>query len=197
MKNENNLAWERQGGESAKAFAAFIVYRDMGSKRSLREVGQKLGKSSALIERWAALWGWGERVAAFDAHVEAVAHAAEEEALKANARKWAKRAEAHREDKFADAAMLKEKARAMLAFPLIERTTSQDGKTVIIKPGRWNMGDAARMLDLADRLEALSVGAPTERHEMTGPDGVAVVPQQAESVVFYIPENGRDTCAGA
>jgi hypothetical protein len=56
--------WERQTGESAKAFEAFVVYRDM-ENRSYRGVGQELGKSKTQIEKWARKFFWQERILAF------------------------------------------------------------------------------------------------------------------------------------
>jgi hypothetical protein len=53
--------WERQRGETLKAFEAFVEYRDMDN-RSYREVGQKLGKSKTQIEKWARKYFWQERV---------------------------------------------------------------------------------------------------------------------------------------
>ena len=44
--------WERQPGESAQAYEAFAIYRDMGSNRSLRVVAEQLSKSDTLIKRW-------------------------------------------------------------------------------------------------------------------------------------------------
>ena len=44
-KSAEMKPWERQERESDKAFAAFRVYLEMGPKRSLRAVAQKLGKS--------------------------------------------------------------------------------------------------------------------------------------------------------
>jgi len=42
--------WERQPGESAQAYEAFAIYRDMGSNRSLRVVAEQLSKSDTLIK---------------------------------------------------------------------------------------------------------------------------------------------------
>lgn len=66
--------WERQPGESARAYAAFCIYRDMPPrKRSLREVAAKLkgkpGKYKSVpanISMWSAKWRWAERAAAWD-----------------------------------------------------------------------------------------------------------------------------------
>ena len=42
-------AWERQEGETSRAYEAFSAYRDLGSARSLAKVGQLLGKSTGLM----------------------------------------------------------------------------------------------------------------------------------------------------
>src|SRR3974377_1753660 len=56
----------RQPKERAKAFEAFQLYRDMGVERSLAKVGQQLGKSTPLMERWSKRWNWVARVTAWD-----------------------------------------------------------------------------------------------------------------------------------
>ena len=56
--------FERQAKESAKAFAAFSLYLNLGEQWSLEAVGQKLGKSKALMERWSKRYQWVERVEA-------------------------------------------------------------------------------------------------------------------------------------
>src|SRR4051812_35159748 len=48
------LPFQQQPKESDKAFAAFREYLDLGPKRSLALVGEKLGKSEGLMERWAS-----------------------------------------------------------------------------------------------------------------------------------------------
>ena len=65
--------WERQPGESAQAYEAFAIYRDMGSNRSLRVVAEQLSKSDTLIKRWSREKKWGERCRAYDNHLDDVA----------------------------------------------------------------------------------------------------------------------------
>jgi hypothetical protein len=64
--------WKRQQGETAKAYEAFRVYRDLGPvDRSQVKVGERGGKCRVQIERWSARYGWVERVRAYDAEIEA------------------------------------------------------------------------------------------------------------------------------
>lgn len=70
MGNWSEKPWERQTGESEKAFEAFVVYRDLGCDRSISKVVQKLNKSHALIARWSGQWNWSERVRLYDNELE-------------------------------------------------------------------------------------------------------------------------------
>lgn len=58
--------WQRQPGESAKAYNAFRIYRDLAEQRTFAKVGKELGCSSTNIERWAARWCWTQRVYEYD-----------------------------------------------------------------------------------------------------------------------------------
>ena len=58
--------WERQPDESAKAFEAFVTYRDMGPDRSIQRVARECTKSVSLIKRWSRERGWTERIRAWD-----------------------------------------------------------------------------------------------------------------------------------
>jgi hypothetical protein len=60
---------EQLPNESAKAYAAFVAYAEMGSQRSAAKVGQQLGKSTTIINRWSAQHRWQERVRQYDAAV--------------------------------------------------------------------------------------------------------------------------------
>ena len=75
-RQEPDIApWEQQPGESAKAFEAFAIYRDMGVERSVRKVTQRLNKSLPLIGKWSSRYNWPERARAYDRDLDRQAHA--------------------------------------------------------------------------------------------------------------------------
>lgn len=75
-RQEPDIApWEQQPGESAKAFEAFAIYRDMGVERSVRKVTQRLNKSLTLIGKWSSRYNWPERARAYDRDLDRQAHA--------------------------------------------------------------------------------------------------------------------------
>lgn len=58
--------WERQEGETVKAFEAFCVYRDLGKTRSQEKTAAQLSKSRQQICKWSAKYSWVERVGAWE-----------------------------------------------------------------------------------------------------------------------------------
>ena len=62
--------WDRQKGETEKAFEAFAIYRDMGAERTIAAVGRQLAKSRDLIDRWRAKYNWKERVQLYDKYID-------------------------------------------------------------------------------------------------------------------------------
>ena len=76
------LPWERQPGETEKAYEAFLIYKNQGPGRSQIEVARKLQKSTRLITSWVKRWDWKNRVTLFDRDVERKAKAEEEKARK-------------------------------------------------------------------------------------------------------------------
>lgn len=73
-KSSDAKPWERQDGESAKAYQAFCKYLDMGEKRSIRAVAQQLGKSATLMARWSSTWHWPDRVGEYEADLRRQAY---------------------------------------------------------------------------------------------------------------------------
>lgn len=66
--------WDRPApGETAKAFAAFAIYRDLGPDRSIRRAKETAGGSSAnhrYWETWSSANRWPARAAAYDAWLD-------------------------------------------------------------------------------------------------------------------------------
>lgn len=160
---ETHNEWDRQPGESARAFAAFCVYRDDGAKRSLAAVAHKTGAKLGQISGWSGRQRWVSRVEAYDAHMNRLEQAAREQALEAEARKWAERRLEQREREWATAQALHERAIQMLAHPMT-RTKSEDGKSVIVPAGWW-MRDIPAFADLASKLARLASEMETDRQK--------------------------------
>src|SRR3989442_1033130 len=110
-----SLAFEQQPRESAKAFAAFTVYLGMGADRSLAAVGQKLGKSVGLIERWSGKFAWPARAQAHAEHLARVEREATEAVARGKSAEWLARREEHKETEWALRGELVEAGRRVLA----------------------------------------------------------------------------------
>ncbi len=81
--------FDRQPGETAKAWEAWCTYRDLGQGRTYREAAAELGKAESGLQVWASKWRWQERIRDYDDEQDRVAehrrkkleqHAAEQEA---------------------------------------------------------------------------------------------------------------------
>ena len=72
MIKENEHAWDRQPGESSKAYANFCRYRDAGEDRSLRKLAGDAKTTSNLrqLQEWSSRWRWVERSQKYEDHLE-------------------------------------------------------------------------------------------------------------------------------
>lgn len=173
--------FDRQPGESSQAWEAFQIYRDAGPERGIRGVARKVAKSSTLIKKWSARWGWVERVRAWEHDQAERLHAAEQEAMKSQAHVWAKRQLEFREREFTLGNKLLAKAEEILSH-----STRREGN----KAGaRFSLNDASRMAAVGSELVRRSTGLATDKTELTGPDNA---PISAGQVILFLPENGRD-----
>ena len=87
--------WERQPHESAKAFGAFTLHRDMdASERSLAEVAQRLTVSKGTIACWSALYSWVARAEAWDDERDRLKRLSQIKAIEAMAERHAQQAQA-------------------------------------------------------------------------------------------------------
>lgn len=147
------LPFEQQPREGNKAFAAFKTYLEQGPQRSIRAVGEKLGKSEGLIERWSAKFDWPARVQAYGAHLAGLEQKAIEGRVIEQAVEWVKMHESVRREAWAEA----EETIAMVRKAREE--WEANGRT----PGWEGM---ARMLELAFKLKQFAAGMPSEIKEV-------------------------------
>lgn len=147
------LAFEQQPRESAKAFAAFKTYLDMGPQRSLVAVAAKLDRHASQMERWSVKFDWPARVQAHAAHFAEIERKAIEARAVERAVDWEKTHEPVKREAYREAqetiAMVR-KARAEWL---------EKGRV----PGWEGM---ARMLDLAFKLMQFATGLPSEVKEV-------------------------------
>jgi hypothetical protein len=60
--------YDRQSHDTDKSWAAFCIYRDMGSDRTIEKLRIEIGQRSVRhLEKWSSENNWGERCRAFDA----------------------------------------------------------------------------------------------------------------------------------
>lgn len=124
--------WERQEGETSKAYEGFCAYRDLGPSRSIAKAGQKLGKNKVTLERWSTENEWVKRVAAWDAEQDRIARQAQVDEIKKMRKRHADLA----------SAMLIKAAKALQRIP------EDEIKAV----------DVSRMVETASKLERISRG---------------------------------------
>jgi hypothetical protein len=146
--------WDRRPDDSQASWQAFVVYRDMGLTRSNAKVARALGKSKALIDRWSRTHNWVIRAAAFDSHEDRM-HLLEMRKARVDAEK--------RNLQIAGAAM-------NVAAGGLREYVNDTKKVASLKPA-----DIARLMEVASRLEALTLGNPTENVKHSGTTGQVTV----------------------
>lgn len=149
----------RLPNESAKAYAAFRAYAEMGAGRSLSKLGQKRGKNRATFDEWSRKFQWQERLRTWDAEEAERQAMAKAEAALAAASEREKRRTQVLETVWTAQQKIAERLMQMLAFPVAKTTVkNEDGTTTIVMPGKWNYADITRMANAVAQLGAFSTG---------------------------------------
>lgn len=144
LKLPSGEAWLRLPGESEVAFEAFATYRDLAERRSHVRVAEALGKSIALIGRWARRWKWTDRVELFDREEDRL-HVIQ---LRADRRKASRR----HARQFAE---IQEAVAKVLREICGEGFENLDASSMSVET-------ILRVFDVASKGERLSLGEPTE-----------------------------------
>ena len=165
MAKKNNdvdiMPWERQDGETPKQFEAFALYRDMGEERSLSKVGKQLSKSTQLMSRWSAANNWVERCTAWDREQDRIA----------------------RQKQIRDIKNMRKRHQGM-ANAMIQ-TAAKGLKHIMENPEDMKPNDIARLVEVASKLERISMGDVGDVIEQR--DGG----ESISAVQIYIPDNNR------
>lgn len=170
--------WDRQPGETPKAFLAFQRYLLMPpEQRSLRQLAaQTDGESMAnprhsrrrQLEIWSSRHRWQHRVQAWDEEQARLVRETEAE-------KWRQRVLEQRETDWAMAHLLREKARRILEDPnAFRKQKLQYYKGELISEQEELLtGAAIDAVDLSSKLARLAAEMETQIHktELTGKEG--------------------------
>jgi hypothetical protein len=174
--------WERQHGESAKAFAAFECYRMLGVSRSLQAAWEKhYTRPGTLLERtrrgreeaglvvgyfrrWYKRWQWAERAAAWDEDVAAFARDQElDRELQARL--------ADQEEDRRQRGLMKEEARAARAvgrrilLRILQGVEAGELERLKVPDLLPHLQKVATLLEAGQKLERLDRGEATDRTE--------------------------------
>lgn len=154
--------WGPQEGESAKAFAAFETFRDLGPSRTLREAaGIHYGRSEPsqgeydTLRRWSARHDWAERAGHFDRWLQLERRDAVQRHVAEKAEDFAARETALRERALEVRERALEKSLMMMKAPLYEQSRRVEdgpsGEEVVYEfhPVRWNLGTAVQLYALS------------------------------------------------
>ncbi len=163
--------WEPIKGESAGAYAAFCLYRELGPGRSVADVhremeamGEKVGKEA--MYKWSNTFEWDDRVLKWERDVQNVRAQNELREAKRSVIRLQREKEMRIQANLVCADQLRMKALQMLDYPLErcikeEKKQDKDGRDVLIQkfyePNKWGMRDSAIMLSTALQLEKLSL----------------------------------------
>jgi len=153
MSDEGKQAWDRQPGESSRAYAHFCLYRDMGVSRSLRTLEKVDGCTSGYrqLGRWSSRWRWVERCEAYDDYLEYQRRLQQEKERREMSKRHAKM--------------------GMLAQSFAVRKLEKMANRIEQDEEHVSPADVARILDIGVKVERLARGEPTDSHEVMGPGG--------------------------
>lgn len=147
--------WERQPQDSNESWPYFRAYRDLTGTRQLRRVRLAVTGATAppmeQLKEWYDAHGWKERVAAYDAHMDALFQEEKEALLKQSARDMA----AEHLAIVQDAAEI-----AQRGLEALVQAARENEAVGLLKPG-----ELIKLMEAAIKLGRLVKGEATERGE--------------------------------
>lgn len=179
--------WDRLDGETAEAFIAFSVYRDMALRpRSIRKAYKTYNPNatnSGSWFNWSTKYGWKERCAAFDAWLARERVAAQQEITKSEAYRIAENQRQFRDTEAYLADLAAERAAEILSLRVVQDswTEQRDGKTIIHKA---SILGASHLLAAAALMRAASDIGRKGHGLRTDEDSDSITIQQFQRLFF-------------
>lgn len=156
MPSLQEPVWERQPREPHCAYQAFCRYREMGAQRRLELLAADFPLKR--LHRWYSRWQWVERAAAWDQYLAMLWQKHYRQSQQHQQEVWRQRREQWREMEWDYVRALQRKVDAMLSLPVTRQRTTRDGKTVIIEPINWSLGDVTQLVQLISELGRKTLG---------------------------------------
>ena len=135
--------WEKQDDEVDEAFAAFKIHLDQGSDRTTPKTAKLAGQKISLIQKWAWQWSWKKRITAWERYEWQQLRKIRLEEVLAMRKRHADIAKS-----------MLDKVAARLATKIQDVSENDFAKLTAPQLAQW--------VDVAAKLERLSLGEPTE-----------------------------------
>jgi hypothetical protein len=169
-------AWYRRVNEGQRAYELFLMYLQLGNKRSRRAVVEASGRKSRLVSSLMMKYQWVERAKAYDDWLVRIEEETIKRTLQKSAVKWAQREAKYREEMFELSDAMINRGRKMMSFPLTERKVTRHDPTtgnpveITIKPVRWTQRDASSIIIEGLKLRHKSLHGMVDKEEGDGSD---------------------------
>ena len=189
--------YDRETDESAKAFEAWTVYRDLGAERSLQKASEMYyghGANVGQFERWSRRYGWVERARAFDDEREMIRRSAIEDHLQSRAKDHAAREARIQERILEIREQAAEQSLRMLQYPLTEQHIVSEDEggnkiTYVLRPSRWSKSTAVQLARLA--ASNAQTGAESPMEDEDGEYDLSVLTEEELQTFLSIDEKIR------
>lgn len=160
-ETEVKKAWLRLPGEKPQAYAAFMVYRDMGKGRNGRKVAQTIGKNQTTVFQWSKKHDWKNRAVAWDYRIsDAKGEAAVRKAVSVIETETGDRIGRvlkERDEWLAEmktsARLIKKQGITLASFPVVDKVISNtDGPSIFKAANASTIRTGARLVVVANSL---------------------------------------------
>ena len=151
--------WEMQPTETPRAFAAFVVYRDLGPGRSLAKAADAMphGPGVRVMKSWSPAHRWVERARAFDADADRNRLAARAEATAEAETNAVDDLERYRQGQLSISLQLRDAALVMVA-QVLQRLQSMGAEDIPVASLPSFLRAAVSVAEASTAAEAQAIG---------------------------------------